>query len=67
MTNPVIQTIQDRASSPKLTSPGPTAEQIEEILACAQRAPDHARLKPWNFWLIEGQDRNKLGEEIINL
>lgn len=62
MTNPVIQTIQDRASSPKLTSPGPTTEQLEEILACAQRAPDHARLKPWNLWLIEGQDRNKLGQ-----
>jgi len=66
MTNPVIHTILSRTSSPKLIEPGPTTDQLDAILACAQRAPDHARLKPWAFWLVQGEDRNTLGELFAN-
>lgn len=56
-----INMIQNRVSSPKLSEPAPTAEQLNNALACALRAPDHARLKPWRYWLIQGDARIELG------
>jgi nitroreductase len=45
-----------RESAMKLQSPGPSAEELEQILASAVRAPDHGRLRPWHFVVI-GEDR----------
>ncbi|NVK39216.1 MAG: nitroreductase [Gammaproteobacteria bacterium] len=60
--NTVIELLQNRVSSPKLTAPAPNSAELEQILACAVRAPDHARLKPWQFHVISGQALSKLGE-----
>lgn len=51
-----------RNSEPKLTKPGPDREALYQILAAASRAPDHGRLYPWRFLLIEGKARYRLGE-----
>ena len=57
-----IQIMQQRRSSPKLTTPAPNTEQRKIILESALCAPDHGRLKPWNFLVVEGDARDKLGE-----
>lgn len=57
-----IQTIQQRRSSPKLTTPAPDTTQIQTILESALCAPDHGRLKPWKFLLVEGDARIELGD-----
>ena len=54
--------LQERNSAPKLTEPGPSADQINTLIRAALRAPDHARLRPWRFLLIEGQARHDLGD-----
>lgn len=59
--NTVIDLIKNRASCPKLTGAGLTPSQIEQVMACAVRAPDHGRLKPWHFHLVQGDARIKLG------
>ncbi len=61
MTN-IIDALQARVSSPKLCEPGPTRPQVELMLRCAVRAPDHGRLKPWRFVVVEGGGRDALGE-----
>ncbi len=61
MTN-VVDALQARVSSPKLCEPGPTRSHVETLLHCAVRAPDHGRLKPWRFVVVEGEGRNALGE-----
>src|SRR5689334_24662663 len=35
----------------------PTKEHLATVLQAAVRAPDHGRLRPWRFMLIEGDQR----------
>ena len=44
-----------------LTGPAPTHQQIETMLTVASRVPDHGKLAPWRFVVIQGDARAKLG------
>ena len=57
-----IEALLGRASPPRLTGPGPSAEQLEVILKAGSRAPDHARLQPFRFLIVEGEARDRLGD-----
>jgi nitroreductase len=45
-----------------LISPGPDANQLTNLLKIGARVPDHGRLVPWRFIIIEGNALSKLGE-----
>jgi nitroreductase len=47
-----------------LKDPGPTPEQLREILTIGMRVPDHGKFTPWRLILIEGDAREKAGEAI---
>jgi nitroreductase len=47
-----------------LDNPGPDAAQIDTLLTVASRVPDHGRLVPWRFIVIEGEARHRIGETI---
>jgi nitroreductase len=47
-----------------LGDPGPDAAQTEALLSIASRVPDHGRLAPWRFLVIEGDARHRIGESI---
>lgn len=49
-----------RKSNKKLTAPAPNSEQLELILQAALHAPDHGKLKPYRFVVIEKDGLNKL-------
>lgn len=49
------------ASAKAMAEPGPTPGQLEQILACAVRVPDHGKLNPWRFILWEGDARAAFG------
>jgi len=57
-----IEALLSRASCPKVTTPGPTPEQLGVILKAGSRAPDHGRIQPFRFLVIEGEARHRLGE-----
>jgi nitroreductase len=63
----VLTAIDARASALKLTEPGPTHEHLEQIMRAGMRAPDHGRLRPWRFVVLEGSARDKLGNEMARL
>lgn len=42
------------ASALTLTSPGPDAEALQVLLRLAVRTPDHGKLSPWRFVVLEG-------------
>lgn len=43
-----------------MSGPGPTAEELERILAIAARTPDHGKLNPWRFVVVEQDKRDAL-------
>lgn len=57
-----IAALLGRASPPKVTAPGPDPDQLDTILKAGSRAPDHGRLQPFRFIVIEGEARERLGE-----
>ena len=58
----VFECIQSRASAIRLGEPGPTREHLDTILRAGIRAPDHGRLRPWRFVVLEGDARLKLAD-----
>jgi nitroreductase len=46
----------------KLSAPGPTASELEQILTAGTRVPDHKKLAPWRFIVFEGEARARIGE-----
>ncbi len=60
-----ITALHSRLSIPRLTEPGPDAAQIDQLLRAALRAPDHGVLRPWRFMLLEGEQRQRLGELFV--
>lgn len=64
--NETIHLLRSRRSvSPvMLTEPGPSAEELDTLLLIASRVPDHGRLAPWRFLVLEGEGRARAGEAI---
>ncbi|MGH6967915.1 MAG: nitroreductase family protein [Stellaceae bacterium] len=54
-----------RVSPAALDAPGPSAAELEKILEAAVAAPDHGRMKPWRFILIEGTARDQFGTLLV--
>lgn len=62
----LLEGIGSRTSPLKLTTPGPSAAHIDQIIRAGTRAPDHGRLRPWRFAIFEGAAREKLGDAMAN-
>lgn len=52
-----------RSRPPKiLTAPYPTQAEMGPILTAAARSPDHGKLEPWRFIVLEGAALQRLAE-----
>jgi nitroreductase len=47
-----------------MTGRGPDGPELEQLLTLAGRVPDHGRLFPWRFVVIEGAARARAGDVI---
>jgi len=56
-----LELLLTRESALKLVEPAPGRVALEGILSSAVRAPDHGRLRPWEFLVIEGEGREEFG------
>ncbi|KLV03899.1 nitroreductase [Photobacterium aquae] len=52
----------NRRSLPKMTSPAPLGEDLDNILRAGLRAPDHGGLTPWRFIVSHGDGVQKLAD-----
>lgn len=50
-----------------LKEPGPSSEQLQQILAAGHRVPDHGKLGPWRFIVFAGEARAKFGEHLARI
>jgi nitroreductase len=41
----------------EMVGPGPTSEQLKQMLVIASRTPDHGKLVPWRFVIVEEAQR----------
>lgn len=55
-----------RRSAPAqaLTAPGPSADELAVMLEVAARTPDHGKLFPWRFIILEGPAKAHLVEQL---
>jgi nitroreductase len=51
-----------RESALKLDAPAPSEADLDTMFQSAVRAPDHGRLRPWRFVVIEGDKRPRFGD-----
>lgn len=67
--NTLLQHLLTRRSTKiaALAEPGPSKAQLDEILTAAARVPDHKRVTPWRFIVIEGEARAALGRTISDI
>ncbi len=62
----LLDALRTRRSSPtkQLGEPGPDAETLDDMLRIAARVPDHGRLAPWRFLVIDRAAGARIGETI---
>jgi len=54
-----------RSGKPRdLAAPGPSAEQLHEMVMLAARTPDHGKLAPWRFVIVPQDKREALAAVI---
>lgn len=53
-----------RRSAGTLGLPGPTRDQLDRMLLAAGTVPDHGRLRPYRFAIIEGDGRAAFGDAL---
>lgn len=62
-------TIALRRSTSKrgLIAPGPSQEQLDDLLTVAARVPDHRRLAPWRFLVFRGDARQAFNRRAVDI
>jgi nitroreductase len=65
----LIDYLRDRHSTPvaQIKEPGPSQDELENILTSAIRVPDHGKLAPWRFIVYRGEVRATLGDVFLSL
>ena len=52
------------ASALTLTEPAPTPEQVADLIQLASRVPDHGKLAPWRFVVLQGAAKTALAADL---
>jgi nitroreductase len=58
----LLDALINRRAIGQLTDPAPSGADLQRIQQAAMNVPDHARLQPWRFLMVEGEARQALGE-----
>lgn len=67
--NQTIELLRTRRSVPPrlMSQPAPSESELETLLTIASRVPDHARLTPWRFIVIDGAGAERIGDVIAGV
>jgi nitroreductase len=57
-----------RSGKPRdLAAPGPSPEQLDQMVAIAARTPDHGKLAPWRFVIVPDEARPALALKLVEI
>ena len=64
-----LELLKTRRSVPSkfLGEPGPSEDELNELLTIAARVPDHGKLVPWRFVVYRGGARSEAGSALLSL
>ncbi len=48
-----------------MIAPGPSEDALRAILEAAIRVPDHGKLAPWRFVIVDGSQRERLADLLV--
>jgi nitroreductase len=57
-----LEALNTRTTAKTYGAIAPGKDDIATVLQAAVRAPDHGRLRPWRFMLVEGDQRRRFGD-----
>lgn len=60
----LFDAIASRSTAKSVAEPGPSAQELDRLLQAAARAPDHGRLKPWRFIVLNGSARESFANVV---
>lgn len=65
----VLQFLARRRSTAAITlaEPAPSEAELADLLRIAARAPDHGKLAPWRFILLDGADKAAFADRLADL
>ena len=55
------------SSAVTLTGPAPSPDEIEALISLAARVPDHGKLAPWRFIVLEGDNKTAYAARLQDL
>ena len=61
-----IEAIFARRSTGRLDEPAPAGDDLRTILGAGAVAPDHEKLRPWRFVLLQGEAKDAFGEVLAD-
>ncbi len=69
MSSPVMKFLLSRRSSSarSLSDPVPDKEGIERLIAAAARTPDHGRLVPWRFLVLQNESLPVIAQKVSEI
>lgn len=62
--NPLLNFLISRRSASTLGPPGPSLDQIKQILSAAGTVPDHGQLRPFRFVVVSEEGRAAFGQAL---
>ncbi len=67
MSNSVIPFLLKRRSvvAKKMVPEAPSKQDLQNIINCGLRVPDHSNVQPWKIVVLEGEARQQFDEQVI--
>jgi nitroreductase len=61
-----LEAIRERRMIPRVGSDAPSRADIQELLDLAVRAPVHHKTDPWRFYVVSGDERERIARAIAD-
>ncbi|MDP6348647.1 MAG: nitroreductase [Chloroflexota bacterium] len=60
----VLEAIQTRRSVNRMTEKSPPRTDVEALIQAAVMAPNHGFTQPWRFYVVAGDERGKISDQL---